>query len=388
MTLLPGATIGIFGGGQLGLLTALAARAQGYSVVVLDPDPQCAAAPLASRIITAPFDDCAAGDALGRSSSVVTYEIERIAPDVLRAAQAHAPVRPSARVLETIQSRIVQKRWLRDAGFSVGAYEEARDHAEVIRALTRLGGPCIVKGSRGGYDGRGQVRIDSDRSAEEAMAELHVAPPYVVEKELPLEAEFSVLVARSPGGETVVYPPARNWHQEGILEYSVLPGDMPSPLTERAQQIALEAARRFELEGVLVIEFFWTGKDLFVNEMAPRPHNSYHTSEVACVTSQFEQLVRAICDLPLGSPESRGYCALINLLGDLWMRGRSPNLALALSIPGVQVRMYGKVPRPHRKVGHLLAYGHSLSEATQRGRAAFEALTQPADPASGAELGS
>jgi 5-(carboxyamino)imidazole ribonucleotide synthase len=373
VSIAPGATIGVLGGGQLGRMTAMAARALGYDVVVLDPDPGCSAAPVASRVIVAPFDDVDAAAELGRACDVVTLEIERIGIDAARAAAAHAPLRPSFGVLEIIQDRARQKRWLGDSGFAVAAYADAADAAEAVRAVGTLGAPCRVKRTYGGYDGRGQVRVDRVEAAAETIALLGPGP-LVVEREIALVAELSVLVARSPSGQRCAYPAAQNWHRDGILTHSVLPAAYDPEVCEAAQAMALAIAEALGLEGILVVEFFWTGAELLVNELAPRPHNTYHTSELACATSQFEQLIRAVCDLPLGDAAARVPTALVNLLGDEWLAGGPPRFDAALAVPGAQLRLYGKAPRPLRKVGHLMATADTSEAAVARALEAFEAF--------------
>jgi 5-(carboxyamino)imidazole ribonucleotide synthase len=362
--ILPGAVLGLLGGGQLGRMTAMAARALGYGVVVLDPDPACAAAAVADRAITAAFDDPEGAYALGRASDVVTFEIERIAPAALAAAEHQAPVRPAPEVLGIVQDRARQKTWLASQGFHVGAWRPADAPAAAAEAARALGGAVRLKAAHGGYDGRGQARATGPDEARAAFASLG-GVPCVIEAELDLELELSVMVARRPAGQVAVYPPARNWHREGILTRSVLPGAVPAPLARAASELGRGIAEALRLEGLLAIELFLTGGKLLVNELSPRPHNTYHASETACATSQFEQLVRAVCDLPLGDVEATRPTAIANLLGDLWI-GRSPDLPAALAVPGVSVRLYGKAPRPNRKVGHLLAAAGTPEEALAR----------------------
>ncbi len=382
MAILPGATIGFLGGGQLGRMAAMAARSLGYGVAVLDPDPRCPAAAIADRCVAASFDDEAAADELARGCAVVTYEIERIAPAALARAAARAPLRPSPRLLELVQDRARQKRWLREQGFPVGPYAEARSPAEALAAALSLGGSLRFKACQGGYDGRGQARAEGEAEAARAFGEIG-GVPCVAERELDLAAELSVLVARRPAGETRLFPVARNWHEHGILRVSVLPGELPGDVAERARSIARAMAERLGLEGLLAVEFFWTkGGDLFVNELAPRPHNTFHATEAACPTSQFEQLVRAICDLPLGATEPARPTALVNLLGDLWLAASPPDLPGALELPGVRLHLYGKEPRRGRKIGHLLAEAETSAAALELVREAAARLS----PAMAAEL--
>lgn len=375
--ILPGATIGILGGGQLGRMTAIAARSLGYHVHTLDPDPSCASRHVVERCITAGFDDDVAAAYLAKSCQVVTLEIEKVSLEAIQAAARHTPVRPSAEVLRIIQERIRQKSWLAEHGFPLGAWRKAETEAELSRALTELAGPCFVKTSFGGYDGGGQAQVKGPAEAAATWKQLG-GHPVTVERALELEAELSVLVARSPSGQIAVHPPALNHHENRILEWSVLPGPLPEPVWAKAVEIGHELAAKMKVQGLLVVELFLT-KDgqLYVNEMAPRPHNSFHATEVGSLTSQFEQLVRAVCDLPLGSTESIRPAAIANLLGDLWVGDKTPRFDRALSLPGVRLHLYGKrVARPGRKMGHLSAVGKTPEEAVALVREAKKRLTE------------
>lgn len=363
MTIAPGATIGLLGGGQLARMTAMAARALGYGVAVLDPDERCAASGLADWRVTAPFDDAGAAARLAERCAVVSYEIERVDEACLRAVAQRTRLRPSAEVLLTVQDRARQKRWLSAHGFPVGPHREARDVDEVTSAIRSLRGPCRLKSSRGGYDGRGQARAAGPEEAASAFAAIGGAP-CVVERELGLEAELSVLVARRPSGELAIHPVARNWHSAGILTFSQLPGELCPSVATRAREIASELATGLRIEGVLAVELFLTGDGaLWVNELSPRPHNTFHAADTACATSQFEQYVRAICDLPLGATNVVRPTALANLVGDLWTRGSAPRFERALALGGVKLHLYGKEPRRGRKLGHLLATAPTPREA-------------------------
>jgi 5-(carboxyamino)imidazole ribonucleotide synthase len=373
--LLPGATIGIFGGGQLGRMTAMAARGMGYRILVLDPDPACPARFVVDGCIEAGWDDSREAANLARGCDVVTLEIEQISPRSMEAAASYAPVRPGGAMLAIIQDRIEQKDWLRRNGFPVGEYRAVRSLDELRDAVNALGGRCFCKSATGGYDGRGQGKVgfaaganveDEIRGAWTALGE----GSGVAEKAVELEREISVLVARAPNGEVKVYPPAWNHHEEQILAWSVLPAPISAAMEAEAREIAESIADTFQLEGVLAVEMFCTtdGK-LLVNELAPRPHNSYHASERACVTGQFEQLVRAVCDLPLGDVEIVQPAAIANLLGDLWIKDGDaiePRFDAALAVPGVRLHLYEKLrPRKGRKMGHLSAVGATADEAVE-----------------------
>ena len=373
--ILPGATIGIFGGGQLGRMTAMAARGMGYRIMVLDPDPACPARFVVDGCIEAGWDDSREAANLARGCDVVTLEIEQISPASMEAAASYAPVRPGGAMLAVIQDRIEQKDWLRRNGFPVGEYRAVRSLDELRDAVNLLGGRCFCKSATGGYDGRGQGKVgfavgasveDEVRGAWEALGER----AGVAEKAVDLAKEISVLVARAPNGEVKVYPAALNHHEEQILAWSVIPATISATMMEEARVIAEMIADTFQLEGVLAVEMFCTkdGK-LLVNELAPRPHNSYHASVRACVTGQFEQLVRAICDLPLGDVDVVQPAAIANLLGDLWLKdGKAvePRFDAALAIPGVRLHLYEKhQPRKGRKMGHLSAVGATADEAVE-----------------------
>jgi 5-(carboxyamino)imidazole ribonucleotide synthase len=376
--ILPGATIGILGGGQLGRMTAMAARTLGYDVHALDPDPECPARAVVDRLVTARFDDADAAADLASNCDVVTLEIEQIATASLEAAARHAPVRPSAHVLGIVQDRARQKRWLTDHSFPVGPYAEVGDLAGLDAAARRFGS-LFVKATHGGYDGRSQVRIEHADEATDAW--LALAGPAgtrqaVAERALQLAQELSVMVARGPRGDMAVYPPALNYHERQVLSWSVIPAPLPAPLVRRATDLARAIAEAIQLEGLLAVEMFHTTDgELLVNELAPRPHNSYHETELACPTSQFEQLVRAVCGLPLGDTSIVRPAAIVNLFGDLWL-GAPPRFDAALAEPLTRLHLYGKrVARPGRKMGHISAYGDTPDDALQRARSAAARLT-------------
>jgi 5-(carboxyamino)imidazole ribonucleotide synthase len=374
--ILPGATIGIFGGGQLGRMMAMAARGMGYRILVLDPDPGCPARFIVDGCIEAGWDDSRGAAMLARGCDVVTLEIEQIGAHSMASAATFCPVRPGGAMLAIIQDRIEQKQWLTRHGFPVGEYRAVTSLAETREAITALGGKCFCKSSTGGYDGRGQGRTGAHGAPTEqdilAAWEALGQGPGVVEKAVALEREISVMVARSPRGEVKVYPAAWNHHENQILSWSVIPAPISPALEQKARTIAAEIADTFALEGLLAVEFFITDQqELLVNEMAPRPHNSYHESERACVTSQFEQSIRAVCNLPLGDVDVVQPAAIANLLGDLWLNEdgtqREPAFDRALAVPGVRLHLYEKLkPRKARKMGHLSAVGATAEEAVDR----------------------
>ena len=366
--ILPGATIGILGGGQLGRMTAMAARSLGYRVQVMDPDPSCPARFVVDACFQGSWDDAKAAADLARGCDVVTLEIEQLSLESLRAAQRYAPVRPGEAVLAIIQDRIAQKEWLAARQFPVGPFRSIRSLDNMRAALDAFGHDCFVKSARGGYDGRSQLRITprSGESAELGWRALGQRP-CIAEQAIALEREISVLVARTPSGAVKSFPSATNHHENQILAWSVIPSSIPTTMEAEAQHIARSLAEQLGLEGILAVEMFVAqdGK-LLINELAPRPHNSYHASERSCVVSQFEQHVRAVCDLPLGSTDVLRPAAIANLLGDVWAEGE-PHFDRALEVDTVRLHLYEKhTARPGRKMGHLSAIGDTPEEAVTR----------------------
>lgn len=365
---LPGGLIAILGGGQLGRMTAMAARTMGYRVRVMDPEAKCPASFVADETIVGRWSDVDAARRSAAGADAVTLEIEQIGVDALREVAEIAPLRPGAEPVRIIQDKTLQKVWLAENGFPVGPFRVVRSEAELHEAAAALGGSAYLKIGYGGYDGRGQARIGTSCGSGlgEVWRELG-GRPAVAEQALDLECEISVMAARSPSGEVRVYPAARNHHENQILAWSVLPAGVPAELEARAEKLAAELVEKLGIEGLLCAEIFITRKgELFINELAPRPHNSYHQSERGCVTSQFEQLVRAVCNLPLGSTELISPAAIVNLLGDVWLKGE-PDFAAALAIPGVRLHLYEKhTPRAGRKMGHLSATGATAEEALER----------------------
>ena len=372
--ILPGATIGLLGGGQLGRMTGYAARSLGYDVHVLDPDPACPARAIASRTITAPFTDAAAAAKLARGTSVVTLEIEQIGADALAAVSAIVPLRPSAAAVVIVQDRLRQRQWLDANGFPLGAWQAVSSAAEAQAAVTAMG-RTVLKKPVGGYDGRGQARVSRAEDAVAAWESLG-SGPVLAEQFLDLALELSVLVARREDGVMATYAPAINHHEAGVLDWSVWPGALPPEVSAEAKRVAEGIATRLGIVGLLAVEMFLVRDGrLLVNELAPRPHNSYHHSERGASTNQFEQFVRAVCGLPLGSVDVLKPAAIANLLGDLWEAG-TPDFESALTIPDVRLHLYGKTSaRPGRKMGHLSAVGDTVEEAREKVLTARSRLT-------------
>jgi len=317
------------------------------------------------------WGDVAAARLLATGADAITLEIEQIGVDALSEVARLAPLRPGVEPIRIIQDKILQKTWLADAGFPVGAFRVVHSEAELQEAVPALGGRVFLKIGRGGYDGRGQARIGLDEPAtEETIAcawQSIGARPAVAEQALDLDYEISVMATRNPTGEVRSFPAARNHHENQILAWSVLPAGVPAELEARAGALAAAIIVRLGLEGLLCVELFVTRQgELLVNELAPRPHNSYHQSERGCVTSQFEQHVRAVCNLPLGDTGLITPAAIVNLLGEVWLEGE-PDFAAALAVPGVRLHLYEKhTPRAGRKMGHLSSVGATAEEALER----------------------
>ncbi len=369
----PGGLLAILGGGQLGRMTAMAARTMGYRVRVMDPEPQCPASFVVDETIVGRWDDVEAARRLATGADAVTLEIEQIGVDALAEVARIAPLRPGVEPIRIIQDKTLQKIWLAESGFPVGPFRIVHTESDLHEAVKALGGRVFLKIGRGGYDGRGQARIGFEAPAtEEEIAAAWTSigeRPAVAEQALDLDYEISVMAARNPSGDVNSFPAARNHHANQILAWSVLPAGVPPDAELRAEGLAEAIISKLRLDGLLCVELFATSNgDLFVNELAPRPHNSYHQSERGCATSQFEQLVRTTCNLPLGDTSLISPAAIVNLLGDVWLdRNGEPDFPAALAVPGVRLHLYEKhSPRAGRKMGHLSATGSTGEEALER----------------------
>lgn len=374
--ILPGATIGLLGGGQLGRMFAAEAVRMGYRVVVLDPDPHAPAAAHAWRHLQRPWTDPEALQQLVELTSAITTEFENVPAETLRALAAHRPVRPNADAVATSQDRRSEKAFLNTARVDTVAWGAISGPGDLDPAWRAVGGTgAILKTARLGYDGKGQVLVETRQALEAAFQELR-AVPCVLEQRVALEREISVMVARGADGEMKTWPVGENVHRGGILHSTVVPAAGGERLHDRARRIAEEIAAALEYVGVLGVEFFVTTDDaLLVNEIAPRPHNSGHWTLDASITSQFEQQVRSLTGLPLGGTALLHPVAMINLLGDLWQDGE-PDWGAALAVPGVRLHLYGKTdPRPGRKMGHLTALAGSADDALRAATRAWDALT-------------
>ena len=373
--ILPGATLGMLGGGQLGRMFTVAARTMGYHVIVLDPDPDSPAGRMADEHLHAAYNDDWALKQLTKTCEVVTTEFENVPAATLRMLDNHCLVRPSARALEMTQDRIREKIFINETGMPTAAYRIIYDLSGLEVACEELEPPYILKRSSLGYDGKGQFQAHDLISAKEAFTKLGRAAS-VLEQKLNLEKEISVVLGRSSTGSSLCFPTIENRHKNGILSTSIVPARVSEALHRRAQEMAIGLADALQYCGVLAVEFFIT-KDgrLLVNEIAPRPHNSGHYTLDACVTSQFEQQVRMICDLPPGNPALLSPVVMVNLLGDLWTTGR-PHWESLLSQSSAKLHLYGKrQARPGRKMGHFCCLDDNLENAETAAREIFKNLT-------------
>ncbi len=362
---MPGSTIGMVGGGQLGRMFAIAAMQMGYDVVVFCGSDDEPAAQVATRAVVGDLLDHDVVSQFARQCQVITLEFENIPAETIRWCGEFAPTYPSHQVLATAQDRLVEKTTFRDAGLAVTPFAAVDSAAAVGEFAQQHGWPVIVKTARSGYDGKGQHRLAGPEDA--AAVPWDSADAWIAEQCIDFDREASVVVARSSVGQVRCFPPFENDHRNHILDVSVCPSNLSASQRELATTIATRAAKVLELVGVLCVEFFVVGEDtLLINEVAPRPHNSGHLTIEACHTSQFEQHVRAVCGLPLGSPELRvGGAAMANLLGDLWGdQGERPDWDQAVAVPTVSLHLYGKSDaKVGRKMGHLTATGDSVQDA-------------------------
>lgn len=372
--ILPGATLGVLGGGQLGQMFVLRARSMGYRTAVLDPDPLSPAGAAADLHLVAAYDDAHALARLADECVAVTTEFENVPAATLEELERRTRVRPAPGAVAIAQDRVREKGFFRSAGLATAEFAAIRDAGDIAGAVARAGMPAILKTSRFGYDGKGQARVGDAAAVAEAFTRFG-GVPCILEQRLTLELEISVVVARGANGALAAFPPAENVHRDGILETSVVPASVPPTLAREAMRAAERIAQALEYVGVLGVEFFVAnGGQLYVNEIAPRPHNSGHWTQDACRVDQFEQQVRALAGLPLGDPSLLSPVCMINLLGDLWTRGE-PRWAAALAMPGVRLHLYGKAePRPGRKMGHLNCLAATPAEALRLAHAARTAL--------------
>ncbi len=370
----PGEWLGMLGGGQLGRMFCHEAQKLGYKVVVLDPSGNSPAGMVAERHMSAAYDDIVALKELATLTPAVTTEFENVPASSLKQLAASCRVTPGAAAVAVVQDRIAEKAFISALDIDVAPYCEVRSNEDLEQADASLY-PGILKVARLGYDGKGQQRVSSREEALEAFR-VFGQIPCVLEAMLPLDHEISVVMARAISGETAIFPIGINTHENGILASTVVAPDLVrEDIAAKAREAALRIADGLNYQGVLCVEFFvLTDGRLIANEIAPRPHNSGHYTMDACVTSQFEQQVRVMTGMPLGSTELLTPVVMLNILGDCWFNGnaahaREPQWAEILAIPGVSLHLYGKdEPRPGRKVGHINIVAPTIEEAKERAR--------------------
>jgi 5-(carboxyamino)imidazole ribonucleotide synthase len=375
--LYPGATIGVLGGGQLGRMMALDARRMGYRVVVLDPSSRCPTAQVSDGVVVGALDDLESAMHLAKQVDVITLDTEHVPADLLAELEKVVPVRPGASVLRTINDRQTQKQFLDGLGLPQAAWAPATTPEELAAALAKVGRPAILKVRRAGYDGKGQVKVDTEGDPLVEHAKLR-GEPVVAEELVRFAREISVILARGVTGELRLYPIAENVHRRHVLHTTRAPAPMSPEMHKRAQDIAVTVAEALAHVGVMAVEMFeLPDGQLLVNEIAPRTHNSGHYTWGACVTSQFEQHVRAVCGLPLGDPRATTGAVMVNLIGDLWQKGEPP-WRVVLDRPEARLHLYGKnLPAPGRKMGHVVL----LDDDTERALKVADELISELSPA-------
>lgn len=374
----PGKTIGIFGGGQLGRMTAIEARKMGYRIHVYEPAKNPPAGETADFLVTAPYEGEEPLKEFLKEVDVATFEFENIPAEFLHKAAEIRAVHPSPDVLLICQNREREKLFLKQNGFPHAAFAVVSSVAELRQAVEKLQTPCVLKTAAFGYDGKGQIKIEADDDLEAVWKEFG-NDRGVVEEWISYRAELSVICAVNTAGETTTFPVSENIHTDHILEYSILPARLNPKVHEEATEIALKIAQSLKVVGLIAVEFFLTTDGrILINELAPRPHNSGHYSFDACTTSQFEQQVRAVCGLPLGSTKLLSPIVMGNLLGDLWQNGE-PDWRIVLENPNAKLHLYGKKEaRPGRKMGHFTVLAHDVETALKKAQAIKQKLVDAA----------
>ncbi|EJL47393.1 MULTISPECIES: 5-(carboxyamino)imidazole ribonucleotide synthase [Brevibacillus] len=359
----PGSTLGILGGGQLGRMIALAGRAMGYRFVTMDPTVDAPCGQTADKQIVASYDDVEAAMQLASVSDVISYEFENVDAQVAEVLESHAYVPQGSRLLRITQNRISEKTAIREIGIPVAPFRVVGSLQDVQAAVAELGLPAVMKTATGGYDGKGQWVLRSEDELAEAYETLAKAgTELIVEQFVPFQMELSVIAARNPDGELAVFPAAENIHRENILHLSIVPARVPAEVKTRAEEIARTIVEKLDVVGLIAVEMFLTADgQLYVNELAPRPHNSGHYTMDACVTSQFEQHVRAVCNLPLGSTELLSPVVMVNILGE----HLQPVLDQIDKLPRTaKLHLYGKAEsKAKRKMGHINVLAPTVEEA-------------------------
>jgi 5-(carboxyamino)imidazole ribonucleotide synthase len=373
--ILPGATLGMLGGGQLGRMFTVAARTMGYHVIVLDPGPDSPAGRMADQHLRATYTDDWALKQMAGACDAVTTEFENVPAEALRTLEARLPVRPSSEALETTQERIREKTFIQSIGLATARFATIHAAADLDPVFSKLTLPLILKRSAFGYDGKGQIDVEDYDALRAAFDKLGNVP-CVLEERVDLKLELSIVLARSSSGNTLCFPPAENIHREGILNMSIVPARVEAQLATQARNMAIKLADALNYCGVMAVEFFVTGDDiLLVNEIAPRPHNSGHYTIDACVTSQFEQQVRMTCGLPPGDTKLLSPVVMMNLLGDLWADG-PPDWSRVLRCANCKLHLYGKrEARPGRKMGHFCCLHEDLDAAIRQAQDVLNELS-------------
>ena len=363
MKILPGSTLGMLGGGQLGRMFTIAARTMGYEVIVLDPDKESPAGKLATTHICADYADQSALEQIAKSCDAITTEFENVPASTLETLAKTKPVRPGAKAISIAQDRIQEKNFLKDNGFYTAPFAVIHSLEDLKNNISEIGTPAILKVSRFGYDGKGQFGINTESDIEKAWQTLE-GEACVLEQRMPLDIEVSVVLARGTEGEVVTYPVSENIHEAGILDVSVVPARIDSDLETKVINMAKNIATALDYVGIMAVEFFISNGKILVNEIAPRPHNSGHFTLDACMTDQFEQQVRAVCGLPLGETTLLSPVVMINMLGDIWHNGKAPKWQKLLDHPNVKLHLYGKrEARPGRKMGHFNVLSENIDDA-------------------------
>ncbi len=369
--LLPGSTLGVLGGGQLGRMFCMAARNMGYRTVVLDPDSKSPAAEVADEHLQADYTDQQSLQKMAQLCDAITTEFENVPAESLKFLSSHKPVHPSAEAVAIARHRIVEKDYARNSGLKPAPYALITSADDFDAAIATTGLPGIIKTTTLGYDGKGQQVINDRAQLQQAFNDLGQVE-CVLERKMDLALEISVLLARNSAGEVACYPPAENEHVNGVLHKSIVPARVDEAIAERARQQAIGLANKINYVGVLAVEFFITTDDqLIFNEMAPRPHNSGHYTMDAAVVSQFEQQVRVMCGLTPGDARLSSPVVMINLLGDLW----PVNWQACLADTSLKLHLYGKhEARPGRKMGHFNLLSDNLEQAIQAADKVFKQL--------------
>lgn len=372
--ILPGATLGMLGGGQLGRMFTTAAQTMGYKVIVLDPDTNSPAGMIANQHICAKYDDESALAKLAEACDAITTEFENIPAATLAFLEAKTVVHPSSAALAKTQNRITEKEFISSLGIAVAPFVAIRNESDFHNVEGKITFPAILKLANFGYDGKGQVTCHNLDDVKQAFADLNQAE-CVLEQRINLEREVSTVLARSQLGDITNFPIAENVHVNGILHSTTVPSVINQVQTQTVMEMADKIAEALDYVGTMAVEFFISKEgDILANEIAPRPHNSGHFTLDACETSQFEQQVRMLCNLPSGNCELTSPVVMINLLGDVWGQ-TEPHWFELLSIPNNKLHLYGKLEaRAGRKMGHFNTLATSTEQATQIADTSFEQL--------------